>query len=57
MIFNTFKASDWAYEGEKTNINTLKELIDFIESTKEQQAIIRFFNGKWELIDYDDYIE
>ena len=57
MIFNTFKASNWSAKREEMDISSLEELIDFVENTKEQQVIIRFFNKEWELIDYDDYIE
>ena len=56
MIFNTFKVSDWSDKREEIDISSLEELIDFVENTKEKQAIIRF-DEKWELIDYDDWIE
>jgi len=57
MKFYTYKVSDWSFDkGEYINISTLEELISFIKNTKETQVIIRF-DEKWELIDYDDWIE
>ena len=57
MIFNTFKVSDWSDKREEIDISSLEELIDFVENTQEKRAIIWHYRGKWELIDYDDYIE
>lgn len=57
MKFYTYKVSDWRDEGKDIDISSLEELMDFVENTEEMRVIIWYYKGKWELIDYDDYIE
>lgn len=67
MVFDVRKASDWDYES-RVNINTLEELLAFIESQEHDAVLERSYMGyktgtsekvrcPWKIRIYDDYLD